>query len=76
LDDLGVEIIGPEQSIRLEGYLQNHPAMDRIYRFKQRLSYLLLKKHRTRKQCEQLIPRLRHSREVSYLCFPKLTQAV
>jgi transposase len=49
--------LGPEQSIRLAGYLQNHPAMDRIYRFKQRLSYLLVKKHRTRKQCEQLIPR-------------------
>jgi hypothetical protein len=25
--------------------------------FKQRLCYLLLKKHRTRKQCEQLVPR-------------------
>jgi len=29
-----------------------------IYRFKQRLCYLLLKKHRTRKQCQVLIPRL------------------
>jgi len=32
-------------------------VLDTIYRFKQRLCYLLLKKHRTRKQCEQLIPR-------------------
>jgi hypothetical protein len=29
-----------------------------IYRFKQKLCYLLLKKHRTRKQCAKLIPRL------------------
>jgi hypothetical protein len=28
-----------------------------IYRFKQRLCYLLLKKHRNRKQCEALVPR-------------------
>ena len=32
--------------------------LDLIYRFKQRLCYLLLKKHRTRKQCQVLIPRL------------------
>ena len=31
--------------------------METIYRFKQRLCYLLLKKHRTRKQCQQLVPR-------------------
>ena len=31
--------------------------LEAIYRFKQRLCYLLLKKHRTRKQCEQLVPR-------------------
>lgn len=31
--------------------------LETIYRFKQRLCYLLLKKHRTRKQCEQLVPR-------------------
>ena len=32
--------------------------LEAIYRFKQRLCYLLLNKHRTRKQCEQLAPRV------------------
>jgi transposase len=48
----------PEQVPRLADYLADHPAVEVIYRFKQRLCYLLLKKHRTRRQCEQLIPRL------------------
>jgi transposase len=30
-------------------------VLETIYRFKQRLCYLLLKKHRTHKQCEQLV---------------------
>jgi transposase len=34
------------------------PALDVIYRYKQRLCYLLLKKHQTRQQCQKLIPRL------------------
>jgi transposase len=34
-----------------------HPALEAIYRFKQRLCYLPLNKHRTRKQCEALAPR-------------------
>ncbi|MCS6954027.1 MAG: transposase [Bryobacterales bacterium] len=34
------------------------PRPELIYRFKQRLCYLLLKRHRTRKQCQQLAPRL------------------
>ena len=48
----------PEQKIKLQTYLQTQPVLDRIYRFKQYLCYLLLKKHRTRKQCQVLIPRL------------------
>ncbi len=48
----------PEQQEKLTAYLARHPALELIYRFKQRLSYLLLKKHRTRRQCEQLVPRL------------------
>ena len=48
----------PEQQRRLADYLAEHPALEAIYRFKQRLCYLLLKKHRTRKQCQQLAPRL------------------
>jgi transposase len=48
----------PEQQLRLGADLAAHPALELIYRFKQRLCYLLLKKHRTRKQCEKLAPRL------------------
>jgi len=47
----------PDQQLRLAAYLEKYPALDLIYRFKQRLCYLLLKKHRTRRQCEMLIPR-------------------
>jgi transposase len=46
----------PEQRQKLEEYLAAHPALAVIYRFKQRLCYLLLTKHRTRKRCAQLIP--------------------
>ncbi len=46
-----------EQQARLAAYLAGHPALELIYRFKQRLCYLLLKKHRTRRQCESLVPR-------------------
>jgi transposase len=46
-----------DQQLRLAAYLAQHPALELIYRFKQRLCYLLLKKHRTRKQCEALVPR-------------------
>jgi transposase len=47
----------PEQHLKLTAYLEKYPALELIYRFKQRLCYLLLKKHRTRRQCEILIPR-------------------
>jgi transposase len=47
----------PEQRVRLAAYLAAHPALGLIYRFKQWLCSLLLKKHRTRKQCERLAPR-------------------
>ena len=49
-------LTAPQQD-KLGAYLQAHPALEVIYRFKQRLCYLLLKKHRTRKQCEALVPR-------------------
>jgi transposase len=48
----------PDQSVRLHAYLALHPALETIYRFKQKLCYLLLKKHRTKKKCIKLIPRL------------------
>ncbi len=49
------------QRIRLEEYLAHHPALDTVYRFKQRLCNLLLYKHRTARQCRQLAPRLLRS---------------
>jgi len=49
--------LSAEQQLRLAAYLAEHPVLETIYRFKQRLCYLLLKKHRTRKQCQQLVPR-------------------
>jgi len=48
----------PEQKVKLQAYLDAHPALEAIYRFKQVLCYLLLKRHRTRKQCSLLIPKL------------------
>ncbi len=47
----------PAQAARLEAYWERFPAMREIYRFKQRLCYLLLKKHRTRRQCVPLVQR-------------------
>jgi len=48
----------PGQPEKLEAYFDQFPALREIYRFKQRLCYLLLKKHRTRKQCGPLATRL------------------
>jgi len=45
------------QQEKLSAYLLAHPALEAIYRFKQRLCYLLLKKHRNRRQCAALAPR-------------------
>jgi transposase len=51
----------PEQHQRLCGYLAQNPALEQIYRFKQRLCYLLLKKHQTQARCRSLIPKLLRS---------------
>ncbi len=50
--------LSAEQQMRLQHSFALHPILNLIHRFKQRLCYLLLKKHRTRKQCEKLAPRL------------------
>ena len=47
-----------EQQLRLGSYLSRHPVLETIYGFKQRLCYLLLNKHRSKKQCAKLVPRL------------------
>jgi transposase len=64
----------PDQELRLQTYLAQHPALELIYRFKQRLCYLLLKKHKTRRQCQKLIPRF--LRAVAELRQSGLTQLV
>jgi transposase len=47
----------PQQGVKLEAYFDQFPVLREIYRFKQRLCYLLLKKHRTRKECVPLVNR-------------------
>ena len=47
----------PEQTTKLEAYFDQFPVLREIHRFKQRLCYLLLKKHKTRKQCVHLANR-------------------
>jgi transposase len=47
----------PGQHQRLSAYLQLNPALELIYRFKQRLCCLLLKKSLTAKRCRKLAPR-------------------
>jgi len=48
----------PEQHVRLTAYLRENPVMELVYRFKQKLCYLMLEKHHTAKKCRQLAPRL------------------
>lgn len=51
------------------------PALAAIYNFKQRLCYLLMRKHRTRNQCARLIPRLLTALDQLRECgFPQLVQ--
>jgi transposase len=64
-----------EQAQRLTAYLQTVPALKIVYDFKQRLTGLLSLKHRTARQCRQLIPSwLEHLRELAYSKFPQLEQ--
>jgi transposase len=65
----------PEQVARLELYFRQFPVLREIYRFKQRLCYLLLKKHRTRKQCVPLVRRfLKALHELSQAGLAQLVQ--
>jgi transposase len=48
----------PEQQQRLAEYLQKHPLLELVYRFKQKLCYLLLNKNRNQHRCRKLAPRL------------------
>jgi transposase len=65
----------PEQQPRLAQYLRENPALEIIYRFKQRLCYLLLEKHLNQKKCAKLIPRLlRAITELKSAILPSLVQ--
>ena len=65
----------PAQKTKLEAYFQQFPAVREIYRFKQRLCYLLLKKHRTRRQCTHLANRfLKALHDLSQVGFNQLVQ--
>ena len=65
----------PEQQLNLERYLAGQPALQLIYRFKQRLCHLLLNKNRTRRQCAQLAPRfLRAVYQLRQARLPQLVQ--
>jgi transposase len=47
----------PEQRTRLDRYFTEKPAVAAVWRFKEGLTALLLKKHKTRQQCVRLAPR-------------------
>jgi transposase len=65
----------PEQHFRLAQYLRENPALEVIYRFKQRLCYLLLEKHLNQKNCARLIPKLlRAIAELKSAVLPSLVQ--
>lgn len=48
----------PEQRPKLEAYFQKVQGLEELYRFKQDLMELLLKKHQKRTEVQQLIPKL------------------
>jgi transposase len=48
----------PEQHARLSTYLRENPAMEAVYRFKQKLCYLLLNKRLNQNKCRELAPKL------------------
>ena len=52
------ENLKPEQKQRLHAYLAEHPALEAIYEFKQKLCRLLRKKCCIVKRCRRWIPRL------------------
>jgi transposase len=48
----------PEQHEKLSAYLKQQPVMEVVYRFKQKLCYLLLEKRLNQKKCRELAPKL------------------
>ena len=50
------ENLSPKRLKQRNAYFIQQPAVEAVYRFKQRLHQLLMYKHRTAKQCRRLIP--------------------
>ena len=50
------ENLTPKKIEKRNAYFTKQPAVEAVYRFKQRLHQLLMYKHRTAKQCRRLIP--------------------
>ncbi|HVT95642.1 MAG TPA: ISL3 family transposase [Bryobacteraceae bacterium] len=48
----------PEQHQKLMAYLKMNPGMELVYRFKQKLCYLLKEKGMNQKKCRELAPKL------------------
>lgn len=63
-----------EQHRKLSAYLKQRPALELIYRFKQRLCYLLKEKHHNQKKCRQLAGRF--LRDIAFLRDCGLAQLV
>ncbi len=57
--------LSPNQSQCLSAYLRARPALESVYRFKQRLCYLLLEKPHNQKKCLQLAHRF--LRDIAHL---------
>lgn len=67
--------LSPEQRVRLAAYFEIHPVLEQIYRFKQRLCYLLLHKACNKKKCATLAPRfLRAVHQLRSAVLPQLVQ--
>jgi transposase len=66
--------LSAEQHTRLSDYLRHRPALEQIYRFKQRLSYLLLEKGCNQARCRKLA--IRFLRQVASLRYCALAPLV
>jgi transposase len=53
--------LAPAQRERVKAYFAQHPAVGAVWRFKEKLSWLLLKKRRTKRQCRPLVRRFLHA---------------
>jgi transposase len=47
----------PDQRRRVRDYFAHNPPIEAVWRVKETLSWILLRKHRTKRQCARLIPR-------------------